>query len=300
MIAAIARRSWAWSRRMPGAVCRKIRFEAAGAAAHAEPCRDGTRLGLDRRGQPDLESNVAQLGGCQRRPTAWIDGAVAQFNQPGQHTINLVSTVTVGGLSFAGGSCTVSGGTILLGPATAGIGVQGQSTAQINTTIRSTGGGTPALAGVGTDQVGGLDKTGGGTLVVSGIDASIGDITVNAGVLRVASNLAAQNHTIVVNANNGLTFAAGVTNPSIGGLAGSGNIVLQDAATPATRPVTLTVGQNGDSTTFSGSLSGSGGLIKTAPERSPSPTRTPATRTVAPRSSTAAPSSPTIRWPTVR
>ena len=262
MVAAVGRSSRGSSRRTTGMAFRKVGFEPLESRhmlslAAVVPVLVWTGAGSQTWDQTSL--NWVDANGA---PTAWIDGASAQFSRPGAQTIQLVNTVTVGGLSFAGGSYTISGGTIRLGAATTGISVQSQSTAQINTTIGSTGGGTSGLSAISTAQVRGLDKTGGGTLVLSGIDASVGTTTVDAGTLQLAGNQAAQNHTIIVNVNNGLTFAPGVTSPSIGGLAGSGNIVLQDASTPAPRPVTLTVGQNGESTTYNGSLSGSGGLIK--------------------------------------
>ncbi len=52
---------------------------------------------------------------------------------------------------------------------------------------------------------------------------------------------------------------AGNTSPTVGGLAGGGNITL---ATAATEPVTLNVGGNGQSTVYAGVLSGAGGLTK--------------------------------------
>ena len=56
----------------------------------------------------------------------------------------------------------------------------------------------------------------------------------------------------------GLAFGPGITAPTIGGLAGSGNVNL--ATTDASPlPVVLTIGGN-SSTTYSGALSGSGGL----------------------------------------
>ena len=64
-----------------------------------------------------------------------------------------------------------------------------------------------------------------------------------------------------VNVNNGLEFAASVGTVGLASLAGSGNITLSDqAGSPAA--VNLTVGANNSSTTYSGTLSGLGGLTK--------------------------------------
>jgi autotransporter-associated beta strand protein len=86
-----------------------------------------------------------------------------------------------------------------------------------------------------------------------------GSALISGGTLNVTSANELQNNTVSVNGGN-LAFAAGVTSPVLGGLSGSGNLALQDAASNA---VTLSVGGNGSSSTFSGNLSGPGGLFKT-------------------------------------
>ena len=64
-----------------------------------------------------------------------------------------------------------------------------------------------------------------------------------------------------VTANNTVTFAAALGTANIGGLAGSGNLTLSDlTATPVA--VTVSVGANNANTTYSGALSGLGGLTK--------------------------------------
>ena len=71
-----------------------------------------------------------------------------------------------------------------------------------------------------------------------------------------------QNSTVTVSTNNGLLFntnSGAITTFNVGGLAGSGNISLADGS----YPVTLSAGGNGAGTTYSGALSGSGGLTKT-------------------------------------
>ena len=67
--------------------------------------------------------------------------------------------------------------------------------------------------------------------------------------------LAVQNSTVTVGSSGSLTFAAGIANPILGGLAGPGGVAL---ATAAAEPVRLSVGQNGQNTTYSGNLSGGG------------------------------------------
>ena len=67
-----------------------------------------------------------------------------------------------------------------------------------------------------------------------------------------------QNSTVTVGTVGSLAFGPGITPPTLGGLAGSGNVNL---ATTDASPlaVVLMIGGN-SSTTYSGILSGSGGL----------------------------------------
>ena len=98
-----------------------------------------------------------------------------------------------------------------------------------------------------------------------------GTLTINApagsngGAVSVDNNTAlaaatvTDNNTGIVAAYPALIFATGVTAPTFGALAGSGNIALADGAGAA---VALTVGGNNAGTTYSGVLSGSGSLTK--------------------------------------
>jgi autotransporter-associated beta strand protein len=104
-----------------------------------------------------------------------------------------------------------------------------------------------------------LTKVGYGTLTLSGTNTYTGQTLINSGALSLANPLAVQNSTVNVSSSGALPFAAGNTNPTLGGLAGTGNAVL---ATATAEPVMLDVGQNGQSTTYSGNLSGAGGLTK--------------------------------------
>ncbi len=110
------------------------------------------------------------------------------------------------------------------------------------------------ISGTGTAA---LNLYGAGTLVLAGSNSFSGATNVTAGTLNVAHPLAVQNST--VNLAGAVTFAAGITSPVFGGLAGGGDLQL---ATAAGEPVTLNVGGSGRSTTFGGVLSGLGGLSK--------------------------------------
>ena len=75
----------------------------------------------------------------------------------------------------------------------------------------------------------------------------------------LANSGALQNSTYVGGAANGLAFAPGIGTFTLGGLSGNSGLTLSDTGGGA---VTLQVGNNGASTTYSGALSGLGGLAK--------------------------------------
>ncbi len=104
-----------------------------------------------------------------------------------------------------------------------------------------------------------LNKYGAGTLILGGSNTNSGNTTISAGTVTLANPLAAQNSTVNLTNSGTLGFAAGNTSPILGGLTGPGNIAL---TTAAAEPVTLNVGNNGQSTTYGGVLSGAGGLTK--------------------------------------
>jgi len=97
-------------------------------------------------------------------------------------------------------------------------------------------------------------------LTLAGANTYAGSTFINGGTLSLANALAVPNSTVNVGSSGALSFAASNTNPILGGLAGIGNVTL---ATSKFEPVTLNVGQNGQSTTYNGTLSGGGGLTKT-------------------------------------
>ena len=105
----------------------------------------------------------------------------------------------------------------------------------------------------------GITLSGSGRLALAGGNTYSGNTTVSGGTLTLANPLSLQDSTVNLTTGGALSFAAGVTSPSLGGLTGGVNIAL---ATAASQPVMLSVGQNGQSTTYVGVLSGAGGLTK--------------------------------------
>ncbi len=107
----------------------------------------------------------------------------------------------------------------------------------------------------GISGTGGLTKAGTGTTTLSGANAYTGSTTVNAGTLRAgAVNVFGSPAASLVIVAAGATLDLNSFNQTIGSLAGAGNVTLGSA--------TLTAGGDGNSTTFSGVISGTGGLNK--------------------------------------
>ena len=101
---------------------------------------------------------------------------------------------------------------------------------------------------------GGLTKIGNGTLTLSGASTYSGATAVNAGTLQAgATNAFAPGSAFTV--ASGATLNLASFNQTIGSLAGAGAVTLGAA--------TLTTGNDNTSTTFSGAISGTGGLTKT-------------------------------------
>ena len=98
-----------------------------------------------------------------------------------------------------------------------------------------------------------ITKVGAGQLTFSGSNSYTGDTNVNEGVLFAASanTMSAQSAVAVA---SGAKFDLNNLNQTIGSLSGSGDVDIGTAI--------LTLGGNNRDTTFSGTISGTGGLVK--------------------------------------
>ena len=96
-----------------------------------------------------------------------------------------------------------------------------------------------------------LSLSGGGMLVLSGVNAYSGPTTIAAGTLQIGSAAALQNSTAVL--SGGCLDLHGL-NATLGGLSGAGNLPIAAG--------TLSVGNNAAGTTYSGNLSGGGAFAK--------------------------------------
>ncbi len=155
-------------------------------------------------------------------------------------TVYFADTKTYGGAAVGTSTVNIAAG-----------GVTGADVFFINNSVpyTLTGSGTAGITGAASVYV-----QGGGLVTFAGGNSYSGGTTISGGTLQVANAAAVQNSTVMVNVNNGLGLAANTL--SIGGLAGSGGVTLNNGVTP----VSLTVGSNGASTTYSGVLGGSGRL----------------------------------------
>jgi fibronectin-binding autotransporter adhesin len=113
------------------------------------------------------------------------------------------------------------------------------------------------LSGV-LSGVGGLTKTGVGTLRLSRANTFTGPATIAAGTL-VLANADALSGAAYSTDNAGTLSFGSLSAASLGSLSGSTSLALENVVSSA---LALTVGGNGGSTTFSGVLSGPGSLTK--------------------------------------
>ena len=105
-----------------------------------------------------------------------------------------------------------------------------------------------------------LTKIGSGVLTLNGANTFSGPTTISGGTLQLGNANAAQNSAVSVGVANGLAFSPGLGTVNIGGLSGGSNFALADTASGS---LTLSVGGNNQTTTYSGDISGPGALLKT-------------------------------------
>ncbi len=186
-------------------------------------------------------------------------------------------TLTVSGNNTYTGTTTINGGTLQLGAANrladaTALTVGAGATFNLNNfdeTIGSLAGAGNVMLGTGTltaggdnssttfsgiiSGSGGLTKAGTGTLTVSGNNTYTGATTINGGTLQLGAAARLADATALT-VGAGATFNLNNFDETIGSLAGAGNVTLGTG--------TLTAGGDNSSTTFSGIISGSGGLTK--------------------------------------
>ena len=106
---------------------------------------------------------------------------------------------------------------------------------------------------------GGLNKLGGGTLTLAAANTFSGNTTIAGGTITLAAVAALQDSTLDYNGFGGTLSFGSLTTATFGGLEGSQNLPLTNIPSA---PLALLVGGNGQSTVYSGVLSGPGSLVK--------------------------------------
>ena len=176
-------------------------------------------------------------------------------NGYGGGTTIAAGTLQVGGNSAIGtGPVMLDGGIFQAGAA--GLSFANAFVIDATTGTIDTQANTLTLSGGisdGTGSTGGLTKIGAGTLVLTGTSSYTGATNVNAGTLQAgAANVFAPQS--LFNVASGAVLDLNGFNETLGSLAGAGNVTLGAG--------TLTAGGNNASTTYSGTISGSGGFNK--------------------------------------
>ena len=172
----------------------------------------------------------------------------------GSATIGLVKTgtgtMTLTGANTYSGGTTISGGTLQIG----GGGTTGSITGDVVNNASLVFNRTDSLTFSGAiSGTGSVEQAGTGTLTLSGSNTYTGATTVSAGTLVASGGSAIGDSSAVTVAKDASLTVSG--EETIGSLAGAGALTLDDASV-------LSAGGDNSSTTFSGTISGTGSLIK--------------------------------------
>ena len=255
-------------------------FSPGGITAQALTTTAGT-ISLQSTTASTVSGNVALGTGSLSLNNAGALAISGVISGTGGLTKNGAGTLTLSGANTYTGATAINVGTLQLGAAnrianTSAVTVAGGATFNLNnfaetigslsgagnvtlgTAILTTGDATNTTFSGVMSGTGGLTKQGAGIFTLSGANTYTGATTINAGTLRVAGGAAIADTSAVTLANvAGATLDLNGTNETIGSLAGGGaaggNVTLGAG--------TLTTGI-ATNTTYTGVISGSGGLTK--------------------------------------
>jgi autotransporter-associated beta strand protein len=199
------------------------------------------------------------------------------FTQTGG-TNSISSSLILGNNSNSSGAYYLTGGSLILKSLSQGSGVAafnfGGGTLQASDNFTAT---MPmTLTGIGGNAnidtaghavtlsrvisgSGGLNKLGGGTLTISASNIYSGDTKIYGGNIKLVNVNALQYSTLDYNSYGGTLSFGTLTSATLGGLKGNQDLSLINTNSAA---VAMQVGYNGQSTNYSGSLSGAGSLNK--------------------------------------
>lgn len=166
--------------------------------------------------------------------------------------------------SYSGGT-TIASGALQIGNGDTTSSLAGNIAVFSNAALLTNHSGTLTLDGVISGVGGTLQNSGPGNLVLTASNAFFGQVILNGGSIVAANNNALSGGVLqMVGSVSTLTFAAGVTAPTLGGLFSSGNGTLRlNDAVGAPVTLTLAVPSGSFSGSFSGSIAGIGNLSLT-------------------------------------
>ena len=163
------------------------------------------------------------------------------------------------GTNTYSGATTISGGTLQLGTGTSGQDGSLANTSGVTNNAALVynlyGNQTPAYAISGS---GAVYQLGGGVTTLNLANTYSGNTLIGGGTLALGNASALQDSTLDTSGSGALNFGS-LTAVTLGGLVNGGNLALANSAGTA---LTLSVGNNNQTTTYAGTISGSGSLTK--------------------------------------
>jgi autotransporter-associated beta strand protein len=173
--------------------------------------------------------------------TLQFTGAANTITAPGANSLSLNGIMNVGS-----GTATIAGGNLIVG-STQELVFTGPGNVTVTAAIQDNGNGPSAVT-----------MAANGTLILGAANTYSGSTFVNGGTLALANSAALRQSTLDTSGGGALSFGS-LTSATLGGLTGPGTVSLANATSAA---VALNVGNNNNSTTFSGVLQGAGSLTK--------------------------------------
>ncbi len=182
-----------------------------------------------------------------------INGGVLMLASANAVQNSTLNVAVDNGLAFAPG---IAGGAFYAGglSGSGALALADTAGGPVSLNIGGNGAATSYFGAIGGP--GNLVQNGPGTMSLYGNNTFSGSLALNGGGVTLAGSNAAAGSTVAVG-TGALSFAGGIGAFNLGGLSGNGAVALQDANSA---PVHVTVGGNGQSTVFSGTLSGAGGV----------------------------------------
>ncbi len=205
-------------------------------------------------GTTDVRSSVVEVAGSLTGVGLTLGNATG----PTSGTLRLSDGTTAGSATFTGDVAfgSTSGNKIVGG-------ASGMSVLTLNRSLDDTLTTAVVLGGAGTNENNlRLVKQNTTVLTIAGANTFVGSTTVQGGSILLGNQNAIQNSTLTLSGGTAVfSSTVGGNAFTVGGLAGSSNLALQNnAGSPAA--IALSVGGNNENTSYSGVLSGAGSLIK--------------------------------------